>query len=294
MFADAPLPEDLPCFGLHAGGIAGVVDGIEVGLYIKHRGHLGHTLALLPNQICFAQFTERADRSMFRPGALTLCRLATCIPIDVPSEVRKGALVLVLASPWVAMNNSRIFDAIVSRPAAVAAAGLVILFILGLAVALRPHRKAPDMTLYTNSAPVQTTRYERPTVPVVSFSPQPPPAPPAPLPPPPVKTNSPLVALHYHVQLPPDTNPPPLGLYAPAGRLIRCVLVNTVDSANIDTPIIALVTDDLWHDGRIVIPAGTEVHGKASIDHSPRWDDPQCAAACGNGRIDWKSSSAGT
>lgn len=164
------------------------------------------------------------------------------------------------------MNNSRIFDAIVSRPAAVAAAGLVILFILGLAVARRPHRKAPDMTLYTNSAPVQTTRYERPTVPVVSFSPQPPPAPPAPLPPPPVKTNLPFVALHYHVQLPPDTNPPPLGLYAPAGRLIRCVLVNTVDSANIDTPIIALVTDDLWHDGRIVIPAGTEVHGKASID----------------------------
>lgn len=52
--------------------------------------------------------------------------------------------------------------------------------------------------------------------------------------------------------------------YAPYGRLIKCQLVNTVDSSSFDTPIIALVTENLWHDGRIIIPAGTEVHGRAA------------------------------
>ncbi len=51
--------------------------------------------------------------------------------------------------------------------------------------------------------------------------------------------------------------------YLPYGRLLRCELVNTVESTNIDTPIIGLVTEDVWHDGRLVIPAGTEVHGTA-------------------------------
>lgn len=51
--------------------------------------------------------------------------------------------------------------------------------------------------------------------------------------------------------------------YLPYGRLLRCELVNTVDSTNIDTPIIGLITEDIWHDGRLVIPAGTEVHGVA-------------------------------
>lgn len=56
----------------------------------------------------------------------------------------------------------------------------------------------------------------------------------------------------------------PLKEYAPYGRLIKCQLVNTVDSSSYETPIIALVTENLWHDGRIIIPAGTEVHGKAA------------------------------
>jgi Bacterial conjugation TrbI-like protein len=72
------------------------------------------------------------------------------------------------------------------------------------------------------------------------------------------------------------TEPPPLTLYAaaqpvvhlsnryaPYGRLIKCQLIITVDSSNLDTPIIGLVTEDVSHDGRLVIPAGTEVHGKA-------------------------------
>lgn len=51
--------------------------------------------------------------------------------------------------------------------------------------------------------------------------------------------------------------------YLPYGRLIRCELVNTVDSTNIETPIIGLITEDLWHGGRLIVPAGTEVHGLA-------------------------------
>ena len=53
---------------------------------------------------------------------------------------------------------------------------------------------------------------------------------------------------------------------APYGRLVPCELVVTVDSSSIETPIIGLVTDDVWHQGRRIIPAGTEVHGRASLD----------------------------
>jgi hypothetical protein len=51
--------------------------------------------------------------------------------------------------------------------------------------------------------------------------------------------------------------------YLPYGRLLKCELVNTVDSTSIDTPIIGLLTEDVWHDGRLILPAGTEVHGVA-------------------------------
>lgn len=55
-------------------------------------------------------------------------------------------------------------------------------------------------------------------------------------------------------------------LYAPYGRLIPCELVVTVDSSTIRTPIIGLVTKDVYHDGHLIIPAGTEVHGVAQLD----------------------------
>lgn len=55
-------------------------------------------------------------------------------------------------------------------------------------------------------------------------------------------------------------------LYAPYGRLIPCELVITVDSAAIRTPIVGLTTEDVYHAGRLIIPAGTEVHGVAQVD----------------------------
>ena len=56
--------------------------------------------------------------------------------------------------------------------------------------------------------------------------------------------------------------------YAPYGRLIPCELIVTVDSSSIQTPIIGLVTEDIYHAGRLIIPAGTEVHGRAQTDHT--------------------------
>jgi hypothetical protein len=55
-------------------------------------------------------------------------------------------------------------------------------------------------------------------------------------------------------------------VYAPFGRLISCETVITVDSASIQTPIVGLVTENIYHAGKLVIPAGTEVHGKAQTD----------------------------
>jgi hypothetical protein len=52
--------------------------------------------------------------------------------------------------------------------------------------------------------------------------------------------------------------------YAPFGRLIPCELIITVESSSMDTPIIGLVTEDVVHDGKVIIPAGAEVHGRAS------------------------------
>lgn len=57
-------------------------------------------------------------------------------------------------------------------------------------------------------------------------------------------------------------------VYAPYGRLIPCETVITVDSSSIRTPIIGLITEDVYHAGRLVIPAGTEVHGTAQTDRS--------------------------
>jgi len=56
-------------------------------------------------------------------------------------------------------------------------------------------------------------------------------------------------------------------LSAPYGRLVKCKLVITVDSSVIDTPIIGLVTDDVYNSyGDLIIPAGSEVHGTAQTD----------------------------
>jgi hypothetical protein len=54
--------------------------------------------------------------------------------------------------------------------------------------------------------------------------------------------------------------------YAPFGRLIPCETVITVDSASMQTPIVGLITENIYYGGRLIIPAGTEIHGMAQTD----------------------------
>ena len=54
--------------------------------------------------------------------------------------------------------------------------------------------------------------------------------------------------------------------FAPYGRAIQCRLVFTVDSSRVETPVVGLVTEDIWWNGNLIIPAGSEVHGTAQTD----------------------------
>jgi Bacterial conjugation TrbI-like protein len=54
--------------------------------------------------------------------------------------------------------------------------------------------------------------------------------------------------------------------YAPFGRLIPCETIITVDSSSIQTPIVGLITENIYYGGKLIIPAGTEVHGMAQTD----------------------------
>ena len=51
---------------------------------------------------------------------------------------------------------------------------------------------------------------------------------------------------------------------APYGRMVKCHLVNTVTSSNLETPVIGLVDEDFWWGHRLLIPANSEVHGVAT------------------------------
>lgn len=57
-------------------------------------------------------------------------------------------------------------------------------------------------------------------------------------------------------------------LIAPYGRLIPCETVVTLESNQLTTPVIGLITADVWENGTLLIPAGTEVHGRASLDRT--------------------------
>lgn len=56
--------------------------------------------------------------------------------------------------------------------------------------------------------------------------------------------------------------------FAPYGRMIPCETVVTLESNRLETPVIGLVTEDVWENGVLVVPAGAEVHGRASLDRT--------------------------
>ena len=64
------------------------------------------------------------------------------------------------------------------------------------------------------------------------------------------------------VQAERKSSPPP-ERFMPFGTLLKCKLVNTIDSANLETPVIAVLLEDVWQNGKKVIPANTLVHGTA-------------------------------
>jgi hypothetical protein len=78
--------------------------------------------------------------------------------------------------------------------------------------------------------------------------------------------SAPLTIFAADPQAPKPDSRGPKGDYAPAFRLIKCQLVNTVDSSNTATPIIGLVTEDVWWNGKLIIRANSEVHGVANVD----------------------------
>ena len=71
-----------------------------------------------------------------------------------------------------------------------------------------------------------------------------------------------LLAAYAPPPAPPADATPPKR-FMPYGTLLKCKLVNTVDSANLETPVIALLLEDVWQNGERVVPANTLVHGTA-------------------------------
>lgn len=57
--------------------------------------------------------------------------------------------------------------------------------------------------------------------------------------------------------------PSPPEIFIPFGTLLKAKLINTIDSVNFETPIIAVLLEDVWQNGRLVIPANTLMHGMA-------------------------------
>jgi len=136
-----------------------------------------------------------------------------------------------------------------------AAIGLAILLIVATFFSsCRSERAASLIPPRTNST--DTSRLERSVGSIPAPGPAPAPA-----------TNTPKrsVILSIHVPLSPETNPV-AGAFAPAGGQLICELVNTLESIRIETPLIGLVVRDLVFGGKVIVPAGTRVLGKAQVD----------------------------
>lgn len=70
-----------------------------------------------------------------------------------------------------------------------------------------------------------------------------------------------------HVSSPPGSRPfepSEPKFFAPRGMLIKAALVITVDSSSLETPVLALTTEDVYWNRRLIIPAGTQVLAQAA------------------------------
>ena len=90
---------------------------------------------------------------------------------------------------------------------------------------------------------------------------------PAPLPPRVPGTNAPHrpIILTIDANLPADSNEIS-SVFAPAGCSLKCVLVNSLESIRITTPVIGMVIEDLCFNGQVIVPRGTRIFGQAQVD----------------------------
>ncbi|HEU5078717.1 MAG TPA: TrbI/VirB10 family protein [Opitutaceae bacterium] len=68
-----------------------------------------------------------------------------------------------------------------------------------------------------------------------------------------------------HLSAPAIDGPPP-ERFVPFGRLIKAELVITLESTQDEMPLIGLVVEPVYNNGKLVIPAGTELHSMARPD----------------------------
>ncbi|MCB1237175.1 MAG: hypothetical protein KDM91_19065 [Verrucomicrobiae bacterium] len=70
--------------------------------------------------------------------------------------------------------------------------------------------------------------------------------------------------VHLQKTLEPRFLPEEPRIFGPRGLLIRAALVLTVDSSTIETPVLGLVIEDVYWNGELLVPAGTQVFAKAT------------------------------
>ena len=58
----------------------------------------------------------------------------------------------------------------------------------------------------------------------------------------------------------------PIAINLPMGRMIPAETVFALESGSPQTPLVALVTDDVWYAGQLLIPRGAELHGQVQLD----------------------------
>ncbi len=129
---------------------------------------------------------------------------------------------------------------------------------------MSPEQAPPDTEGPLVSQWVHEGKIEQLDVPTSEKSP-----PPVPQPQSPPSSERPALPKLVHLyreskkeEVAPEPTKPPR-VFAPMGMLIPCQLVITVDSSSLDTPVVGIVTDDVWHNHHLIVPAGTEVHSFA-------------------------------
>lgn len=76
-----------------------------------------------------------------------------------------------------------------------------------------------------------------------------------------------LVQVNKPIPIKPFVAQPPK-IFAPRGTLIKCTLVMTLESNALEAPLVGLVSEDVWFQGQLIVPVGTQVQAQASAGKS--------------------------